>query len=279
MKLAFVMLAFQSNYVLEPCLKSIAPYGKIYAAEGPVRFWQEHGFTHSTDGTSELLDKYCEDVIHSEWEEKDGEANGALILVPPDTDFIWCVDSDEIWKPDQIETVMRLLETGFCDSLSFKPFSFYGGFERYMGGFEENNSDSKGWHRVMPYAPQFKTHRPPTTIEPKSHLSHHATADMGLRFFHYSYVFPTQIKDKTEYYAARGGTIDDYFTRVYLPWVTGTSEQQQAIEDEFDGVHDWEPQNRGECRTLEFLGKHPPDIAKVMPQLKERFELELAEYR
>lgn len=77
MKTAFVMIAFNSDYVLEPCLKGIAPYGKIYAAEGPVTYWQERGFTTSTDTTNELLDKYAEKVVHGCWSEKDEEANAA----------------------------------------------------------------------------------------------------------------------------------------------------------------------------------------------------------
>lgn len=282
MKIAFVMIVFQGDYSLEPCLRSILPFGDVYCAEGPVEFWQQRGFSTSTDRTNEILSQNGIKTVHGQWPEKDEEANAALALVPSDTDFIWCVDSDEIWKSDDIRAVLGILEDNHVDSMAFQPYSFYGGFERYMTGFEMNGAAGDGWHRVMRYGPRFATHRPPTILAPygrpwrkHNHMGHEETARLDLHFFHYSYVFPSQIKAKTEYYASMGGTIPNYFDTVYKPWVLGTPAERAIIEAQFDGVHDWLPKRRGHCLTREFIGEHPKEILRAMPQLEARFRAEV----
>ncbi len=283
MKIAFVMIVFQSDFFLEQCLQSVAPFGKVYAAEGPVKYWQDRGFAASTDRTNEILDNYRVETVHGQWAEKDDEANAALALVPDDVDYVWVLDSDEIWRGADVERVLRRLEDDEPDIVSFKPWSFYGGFDRYMTGFEENFD----WRRILRFYPgaSFATHRPPS-IDPLPrrkfrrplHVHNTDTAALGLRLYHYSYVFPSQIKAKTEYYHSWSKTIPDYFQRVYLPWVLGNETARRIIEDEFNGVHDWLPARRGACRTAAFEGEHPKAIRDTMPELLARFERELAQW-
>jgi len=282
MRIAWVLIVFNSDFVLEPCLRSVLPFGKVYAAEGPVEFWQKRGYTTSADQTNAILSKFDIPTIHGQWREKDDEQNAALAMVPPDTDFIWCLDADEIWKSADISTILGVLERGQTDSVSFKATSFYGGFERYMTGFEEQFEV----HRIQRYYPgaRFATHRPPTINAPDGrpwrehrHMNHNATDAAGIRFYHYSYVFPSQMEAKAQYYAEMGGNIPDYFDRVYLPWVTGDSVERYRIEEQFDGVHNWLPARRGPCRTVVFDGEHPAEIQRVMPQLQRRLRMELGE--
>jgi len=98
---------------------------------------------------------------------------------------------------------------------------------------------------------------------------------MGICFYHYSYVFPSQVEMKAEYYADMGGNIPDYLNTIYLPWALGNDAERAAIENRFDGVHNWIPRRRGPCRTAQFTGEHPAEIQKVMPQLQRRLDLEL----
>ncbi len=285
-KLCWQMIVFNSDEVLELCLKSIVPYGPIMITEGPVEYFWKRGFMTSGDHTNDILRKYVprENVLHGRWKEKDEMMNAAVHLIPEDTTHVWMVDADEIWKPEDIEHVTKLLES--YDSVAFKPWSFYGGFERYMSGFEENFS----WQRIQRWAPgaAWQTHRPPTVLLPEDkrlgtwrHLSETRTAEMGIRFYHYSYVFPEQIKRKTEYYHERDprGTIANYFRQVYLPWALGDAATRDAIETVYQGVHDWLPARRGECFTRKFEGEHPAAIQEAMPKLQQRFERELERYR
>lgn len=277
MKVAFVLIVFQSDHVLEPCLRSVLPYGNVVAAEGPVRFWQWRGYKTSTDHTNAILDKFSIPTVHGQWQEKDDEQNAALSLVSDDADFVWCLDADEIWKAQDIESVMRLLQTGAVDSVSFNMTSFYGGFDRYMTGFEEKFEV----HRIQRYYPgaRFETHRPPTINAPDGkpwRLHRHAFIEPE-RFYHYSYVFPSQMKAKAQYYDAMGGNIPNYYDAVYLPWVRGNDMVKCAIEDRYDGVHNWIPKRRGPCRTARFEGEHPAEIQAVMPELRARLDEELAQ--
>ena len=280
MNVTFLIIAFQAEHLLEACLRSVQPFGRVVAAEGPVKFWQDRGYQSSTDATSRILEAYRIPTAHGQWEEKTDEANAAIALVPNTTDFVWCVDADEIWKADDIRRILALLITGKIDSMSFKATSFFGGFDRYMTGFEENFEV----HRVQRYYPgaRFSTHRPPTILAPDGkpwrnhrHMNHEQTDAMGIRFYHYSYVFPSQMKMKAAYYDDMGGNIPDYYNSVYLPWVLGDSEDRHGIETLYNGVHNWLPERRGECKTAPFLGAHPAEVEAILPQLRERFEYEL----
>jgi len=280
MKISFVVIAFQADHMLGACLRSIIPFGDVVCAEGPVKFWQDRGYTTSTDRTNEILDLYDVPTIHGQWAEKTEEVNAAMTLVPPDTNFVWCVDADEIWKAEDIRKVTSLLETDNTDSMSFKATSFFGGFDRYMTGFEEDFEV----HRIQRYYPgaRFSTHRPPTILAPDGkpwrnhqHMNHEATDKIGIRFFHYSYIFASQMKMKAEYYANMGGNIPDYYNRVYMPWVTGDSDDRHYIETMYNGVHNWLPARRGPCYTAPFAGTHPREVDVMLQILSERFDEEL----
>ena len=71
MRIAFGMIVFNGNYVLEEVLTSVYPYAaQILIAEGPVKFWQDQGFSTSTDGTNEVLHNFPDPdgkikVVHS----------------------------------------------------------------------------------------------------------------------------------------------------------------------------------------------------------------------
>jgi len=96
--------------------------------------------------------------------------------------------------------------------------------------------------------------------------------------YHYSYVFPKQVKNKIEYYKAkvsRDKCIDGYFKKVYLPWVNSSEMQRYQIEKQYLGVHEFKQQFRGECFTAPFVGEHPEAIQKNLLSLTRRFNEEL----
>lgn len=279
-RVVFQMIVFNSDYVLPQVLESVLPYGKVIATEGPVRYWQKRGYTTSTDKTNVILNQYGIPTLHGQWPEKDAMVNAGLERIPDDTEYLWALDADEVWPARTIEKVLELLSTGI-DSMSFKPYSFYGGFERIMGGFEEDFE----WHRIQRWYPGalWQTHRPPTIMaldgkpwRQHLHLDHLSTSTLGLRFYHYSYVFPLQMRDKADYYHDMDptGTIPNYFERVYLPWVTGSIANKAAVEALFAGVHNWLPARRGACLTRPFF-QQPPAIESVLPELRRRWKAEL----
>ena len=131
---------------------------------------------------------------------------------------------------------------------------------------------------------RFATHRPPTINAPDGmpwrehrHMNHYNDDSLGIRFYHYSYVFPSQMEAKAQYYADMGGNIPDYFDRVYLPWVMGDSEEKHRIEEEFDGVHNWLPARRGPCRTAIFDGRASGGDSESHAGIAKRLRMELGE--
>ena len=109
MKIAFGIIVFNGNYVLKEVLESIYPYAnQILIAEGPVQFWQDEGYSQSIDGTIELIDNFPDPdnkikVVHGQYAEKDEQCNAYMQHITGDNDYIWNVDSDEVFKPEDIE--------------------------------------------------------------------------------------------------------------------------------------------------------------------------------
>lgn len=283
-KLAFSLIAFQDDYILPQVLESIAPYGEVYAVEGPVAYWQKQGFTTSTDRTNDILNAHLpfERIRHGTWAEKDEMCNAVLDMVPDDVTHIFEVDADEVWKAEDLELIIACLEQRKLDSMAFHFQSFYGGFERVMTGFEYDYQVQ----RIQRYYPgaRWATHRPPTILSPQGipwrdcrHMDAPETAGIGVFGYHYSYVFASQMQRKAAYYEDRdpGGVIHGYFENVYLPWMNGDQAQKAAIEKQFSGVHNWLPARRGPCYTKPFEGEHPFHIRDSLPVLRERLKKEL----
>lgn len=283
LNICFQMIVFNSDYVLRECLQAALAYGPVIATEGPVRYWQDQGYTTSTDDTNAILDDLKIPTIHGQFEEKDDMVNVGLDRVPPGTDYIWVLDSDEIWGMQEIELVRGALAMGRFDSASFRAHSFYGSLDRVMTGFEA----AYDTHRIQRWQPgaTWATHRPPTILAPdgrpwRDHR-HLDGEELGVKFYHYSYVFPSQMKRKAAYYEDRdpGGVIRDYYLRVYLPWATahhlGNDDARETIELQFQGVHNWLPARRGPCYTEPF-NQHPVVIERNLSGLTQRLKAELS---
>ena len=162
---------------------------------------------------------------------------------------------------------------------------FLGALINYLTGFEQNVDNFLRIFRVTPGS-TWVTHRPPTmghveSIDEKHINSEFFLALTGTQIYHYSYTFPKQVYNKMKYYKAkvsRDNCIDDYFEKIYLPWVCApTIEERKEIEKKYKGVHEFKPEIRGDCFTTLFDKSHPESIEKNISALKRRFELELEE--
>ncbi len=292
MKITFGMIVLNGDQVLEETLASVYPYAhQILIAEGPVSYWQQQGYTTSADGTNDILNNFPDPdnkikIVHSQYTEKDDQCNAYMQFLDDETDYIWNLDCDEVFKPEDIETVISLLEKERYTSVGFKSITFYGGFDHYLSGFEEG-AEFIRIRKVYPGS-YWQTHRPPTIAHkidnpwPEKHLNFNDLADnYGVRMYHYSYVFPDQVYNKIKYYKeylSKENCIDNYFGRVYLPWITGDEQLRQAIEQLYHGVHEFKPAYRGECFTKEFTGEHPQVVKNNLDKLKEKFNNQLSNY-
>ncbi len=288
MKITFSMIVFNSDFVLQECLESVYPFAhQILIAEGPVNYWQKQGYTTSVDRTNEIIDNFPDPdgkiiIHHGQYPEKGDQCNALIDKLSPESDYIWNLDADEIFRPQDILYVKKLLKEQNYTSVGFKSLSFYGGFSRYLTGFEEN-AEFLRIQKIYPGS-VWASHRPPQVKHvisdplPLKHLSFNTLASQGVRMYHYSYVFPRQVKEKVSYYKAavsQDNCIDDYYEKIYLPWINGSDLQKAQTEQEYHGVHEFKVAYRGDCYTDIFYGQHPQIIEKNMAKYMEAFNEQL----
>ncbi len=292
-KIAVGMIVFEGDYVIKECIKQIYPHvNQILISEGPVKYWQNKGRTTSTDNTNSIIDNYPDPdnkikVIHGMYNEKNEQANAYCKYIEDDTDYLWMIDSDEVYKTLDILKLKEFLLIEQPTSIGIKSCTFYGGLNHVLTGFE-NNTDN--FIRVFKFmkGSYWASHRPPTLYYNTLIQRKHITSDelfnkTGIQFYHYSYVFPNQVKKKIDYYAnsgvfISGGVIDNYFNEVYLKWVLGNDNDKSNIENKYQGVHEYVPQRRGDCYTEYFGNYHPESIIESINSLRKIFDEELYIY-
>ena len=290
MKIAFGMIVFEGDYVLKECLEQVYPYAnQILISEGPVEYWQRQGRTTSLDKTNEILNNFPDPlnkikIIHGQFKEKDDQCRAYMEHINDDIDYIWNLDSDEVYKTEDIKNIINFLEKEKPTSVGVRSCSFYGGFDHYLTGFELKKDN---FLRIFRYikGSTWLTHRPPTIKYPSDAniTRNHVDSDtlwnkLGVQMYHYSYTFPDQVYKKVNYYkdsVSKQNCIDNYFNLIYLPWVKG---DRKNIESKWNGVHEFKPHIRGECKTKPFEWTHPESIQKDMLQLRNKFNKQLNKY-
>ena len=294
LKIAVGMILFESDYVLKQCLESIYPFAsQIMVAEGPVKYWQEQGRTTSTDKSNEILENFPDPdnkikITHGQFNEKDDQCKAYMPFLKDNTDYIWNIDSDELYKSEDIEKLIQILSDNKYTSVGIRPLSFYGSFDRYITGWEEKVDQFLRIFKVYPgstwecHRPPKIKHQPGIPFQPKHINSEELYKEHGIRMYHYSYVFPRQVHEKIAYYKAavsKHKCIDDYFKKVYLPWVTGDEITKRIIEEGYDGVHEWKSEYRSETYTEIYKGEHPVTIQNSMNELIKEFNKQLGEFQ
>jgi hypothetical protein len=293
MKIAFGMIVFEGDYVLKQCLEQVYPFAtQILIAEGPVTFWQRQGRTTSMDRTNEILREFPDPenkirIVHGQFSEKDEQCRAYMANIAPDIDYLWNLDSDEVYKTEDLKKIIDFLDKERPTSVGVRSCSFYGGFDRYLTGFELNTDNFLRIFRVVEGA-TWATHRPPTIkYPPNSNIERkHVDSDwlwnnLGVQMYHYSYVFPRQVYTKASYYkseVSKQNCIDHYYLNVYKPWVSGSSAHKKAIEDFYQGVHEFKPSVRGPCFTAQFNGEHPESIVKDLHLLQYEFNRQINQF-
>jgi len=293
MKIAFGMIVFNGDYVLKQCLDQVYPFAsQILIAEGPVRYWQQQGYTTSTDQTNNILDNFPDPenkikIIHGQYSEKDEQCQAYMQYINDDIDYIWNLDCDEVYKTEDLQNIISLLKKEQPTSVGIRSCTFYGGFENTLTGFELNKDN---FLRIFKYVKgsTWKTHRPPTIKYPDNaniilkHIDSETLYDKTrAQMYHYSYVFPNQVYEKVNYYktsVSKENCIDGYFYKIYLPWVTSEVETRKHIEEKYRGVHEFKPEIRGECYTTKFQDKHPSSIERDYINLKNKLNKQLKTY-
>lgn len=124
-------------------------------------------------------------------------------------DYLWQVDIDEFYKEEDIEKIIKLLQSDpRIDSITFPTITFWGDI-KYKSDCWRLQQGSKYFHRLFKWGKGYKyiTHEPPTVIDEngvdlrtKKWLKGEELEKMDIYMFHYSLLFPWQVEQKIRLY-------------------------------------------------------------------------------
>jgi hypothetical protein len=244
-RISFLIIVLNGEPFTKYCLRSLYPFAHQIvvvegAAPGASAFATPQG--HSSDGTLEALYQFKEDedrenrlliiVRDGLWSEKDEMSSAGAEVATGD--YLWQVDIDEFYKPDDMKRVLDMLAGDpTITAVSFSQIQFWGGFSYYVDGWYLRRGGDH-FDRLFRWGPGHKyiTHRPPTVINEHGEdtrsikwVSGYELRLQGIFLYHYSLVFPKQVVEKSEYYDKSSWTsmsscrqwTEDVFTNLRKP--------------------------------------------------------------
>ncbi len=238
---------------------------------------------HSRDGTLETLYRFKAEedpqdkveIITRDgfWSEKDEMSRAYARRATGD--YLWQVDIDEFYMPDDMQAVVDMLaEDPGITAVSFRQLTFWGGFDYIVNSWYLQDG-AEIYHRVFKWGPgyTYATHRPPTVLDDRGldmrtlkWVGGYELERRGIRLYHYSLVFPKQVRDKCEYYSR-------------APWAEESRRAKEWAEDSYFSlrrpfrVHN---EYRFPAWLSRFNGRHPPEIERLRRDIVEgRVNVEL----
>lgn len=182
--------------------------------------------------------------------------------------YLWQVDVDEFYKSEDLQAVVDLLENDpQISAVSFKMLTFWGGFDYLCDGWYLRRG-ANIYHRLFKWEPgyQYSTHRPPTVLDQtgrdlrtKRWISGNTLEKNGIYLYHYSLVFPKQVRDKCTYYQN-------------ADWAKQSGAMQWAQESFFSLKKSYRVHNVYQYPSwLErFKGVHPNAISLLKNDISEK---------
>jgi len=124
-------------------------------------------------------------------------------------DFLWQVDSDEFYRPEDMTAVITMLQQNRdITAVTFPTITFWGSFDYLVDGWYLQRG-AKNFHRLFRWGAGYRytTHRPPTVhtadgadTRSLTWVSPDEMASRGIFMHHYSLLFPKQVIEKCDYY-------------------------------------------------------------------------------
>jgi hypothetical protein len=225
-RITFGLIALNGEPFTRYNLRSIYPFAQeIIVVEGacPTAKNQATPDGHSIDGTLNVLRDFqlredpegkltivtAEDEHHPDgfWSEKD---EMSLAYAKRATgDYLWQVDIDEFYRAEDIQTLIRMLiHEPKITAVTLRAVQFWGGLGYRTDGIYLRKG-AQDFHRLFAWGPSYRyvTHRPPTVVDAQGRnlrdlkwITAEMLAHRGIYMYHYSFVFPFQIRSKCEYH-------------------------------------------------------------------------------
>jgi len=226
-KITFGIIVLNGEPFTRYCLRSVYPFAyEIIVVEGghvdAKSVCTPDG--HSIDGTLESLYKFKKDedpgnkltIVTKDgfWPKKDEMGNdrtpqSRAFAERATGDYLWQIDIDEFYKEDDMLIIINLLKQNpSITAVTFPFVSFWGDIIFRIEGWMFLRGGAF-CHRLFKWGEGYKyvTHEPPTILNDKgvelrkiNWLSGKKLKKKGIYMYHYSHLFPWQVKQKTMVY-------------------------------------------------------------------------------
>jgi hypothetical protein len=263
------MIVLNGEPFLRYNLRALYPFAhQIVVVEGAVASAAPLATSdgHSTDGTLETLRRFQREedpegkleivTRNGLWEEK-GEQSRAFARRATG-DYLWIAAADEFYHARDMSTVVSMLENDpSISAVFFKQITFWGGFDYIADGWYLRQRQHEGpgivlrltrWGEGYRYA----SHRPVSITDQAGRdvtsgrvVDGRTLAATGVFMYHYSLVFPRQVREKASYYSKAGWAdtpemeawAENTFTRLHRPYRVHNAYKYPSWLERFDGQH------------------------------------------
>lgn len=257
---------------------------QIIICEGGDNTWNKlHGYRRSNDGTIEFIKKFPDPLhkirlIQKDWNNKNEMCHEYSKYAKGD--IIWHVDVDEFVDPDKIPTIVNIFKNHrYCHKAAIPNFVFWGDTKTIVEAHIDGKWD-KNWfayERIFRKLPNTYIHHIPDRgyyclktkrIISGTQIPIKIFKDLGIYTYHYSYVLPSNVKDKIQYYNIRSPNcikkdwLDKVFNQFKLKrdeWIN-TGFNVQPIDGNVYSSFDERLQNF--TQTPSFLKELEKDLLK-----------------
>jgi len=275
-KMSFIMIVLNGLPYIEAVLKSIykAAY-EIIIVEGAERkcMFAANLNGSSKDGTVQFIKKFPDSnkkirLIQGRWYDKCAMQNKAMEFVKGN--YVWLVDSDEVYKKDEIIRIFNILRNRpNVYQVTIPIIHFWKGCDYILDSKEKPRNEIQRIFKIV-HPCHFTTHRPPSLLIKKfgrfAQDIKIMRADFlkakGIYCYHYSYITSEQVKQKVALYKNYGWEkpwkldLNDWYKNCFLKW---TPKNRTSIESKYRII----PCDR-KSKTKRFTGIHPESVKGIM---------------
>ena len=222
-KITFGLIVLNGLPFVRYCLRSLYPFAhEIIVVEGATTSAMSAASDdgHSTDGTLAELERFKAEedprgivqIVTSDrpWETLTQQSQAYAERATGE--YLWQVDVDEFYRPEDMQRVIAMLrDDPTITAMSFEQITFWAGLDYVVDGWYLRRG-ANVYHRLFKWGPgaRYIEHEPPTVVDAAgvdcragNWIGGRALARRGVRLYHYSLMFPRQVRNKCAHYANR----------------------------------------------------------------------------